>query len=371
MVVALNRKNILWMSCGLAGVTLLGVVVGCSKGKVRPKGAPIGMGQLLLPIKASAPAGLAAASQAASLSDTFELAPAGKEIEEIKSRFFSPGPTDFMYRLKKVDERLAELDTRHKDGARKCVGEDPKEWSLTGLPDSSNTLTGSASFWFSCKEELAQANGGKLTILFGRKDGFSYLAELQKSGDDTTPTMVVLGKVDDSSTKSEVWQVMLPRPSVTDVSKQHSSWMYILGDKSSSNFEMAVGGSGRQNDAQSYEEPFSGVGCGVRLKANSTLVYGVGRFHDAGTNGGNDANAQECIDAEVTACAGATDLATKSVSDCDAIKTFSASVPKLTYAQLKGTAPYAGYVKGKSILDMSGLPALTSFTEEMPKVEEK
>jgi hypothetical protein len=356
------------LSAGI--VALFGVAAGCSKKKVAPKGDPIGMGLLLTPIKASAPTGLASASAASSLTESDDFVAAGSEIAEIKSRFFSAGPTDFMYRLKKVDERLAEIDTRHKSGARKCVTEAPKEWAITGLPDSSNTLTGTASFWFSCKEEITQSGGGTLTVLFGRKDGFSYLAQIQKSGDEVNPTMFVLGKVDDASTKSEVWQVNLTKPSVTDTAKQHSSWMYILGDKTNSNFEMAVGGSGRLNDDQSAEEPFSGVGCGVRLKANATLVYGTGVFHDAGTAGGNDATAQECGDAEVTVCAGASDLSTKTAADCSAITTFSTTVPKLTYTQLKGTAPYAGYVKAKAILDMTGLPTLTSFLEDMPKVEE-
>ena len=339
--------------------------VSCGK-KSSSKGSPIGLGQLLVPVKASAPTGLTSAS-AANLASELGLAAAGQELAEVKSRFFSPGPTDFMYRLKMVDGRLAELDKRHQEGARKCVTETAKEWSLSGLPDSSNTLTGSASFWFSCKEEMAQQGGGTLTVLFGRKDGFSYLAELQKAGDDSIPTMVVLGKVDDASTKAEVWQIVLPKRSVTDSAKKHSSWMYILGDKASSNFEMAVGGTGRMNGANDSEEPFSGLGCGVRLKASSTLVYGIGRFHEAGTGGGNDATAQECGDAEVTVCAGAGDLAAKSAADCSALTTFSTSVPKLSYSQLKGTAPYAGYVKGKAILDMTGLPTLTSFNEEAPK----
>jgi hypothetical protein len=337
---------------------------------VSPKGDPIGMGLLLTPIKASAPTGLASGSAASALTESFNFAGAVSEITTIKERFFSAGPTDFMYRLQKVDERLAELDTRHKGGARKCVTEAPKEWAITGLPDSSNTLTGSASFWFSCKEVMTQSDGGTLTVLFGRKDGNSYVAELQKSVDDTTPNLIVLGKVDDASTKSEVWQIVLSKTSISDTSKQHSSWMYILGDKATSNFEMAVGGSGRMNNTQDSEDPISGVGCGVRLKANSTLVYGSGIFHDAGTANGNNATAQECGDAEVTVCAGASDLASKSTADCDGIKTFSSTVPKLTYAQLKGTAPYAGYLKGKAILDMTDMPTLTSFLEDVPKVEE-
>lgn len=367
--VSLNKSFLILGSVSL--VTLFAVVAGCSK-KVDPKGDPIGMGQLLVPVKASAPSGLSKVSAGASLTESVDFV-AGQELEEVKSRFFSPGPNDFMYRLKMVDGRLAELDERHKKGARKCVTEAPKEWALTGLPDSSNTLTGSANFWFSCKEEMSQPGGGTLTVLFGRKDGFSYLAELQKSADDTTPTIIVLGKVDDASTKAEVWQVMLTKSSVTDTAKQHSAWLYILGDKTNANFEMAAGGSGRQSStAGDTDSPFSGVGCGARVKANASLVYGLGRFHEAGPGDGKSASEQECTDAEVTVCASATDLAAKSAGDCSAITTFSSSVPKLSYSQLRGSAaPYAGYVKAKAILDMTGLPTLTSFTEQLPQVEEK
>lgn len=358
-------SGLTWIICGGVTASLFGIVSACGK-KSAPKGNPIGMGKLLLPVKESAPSGLKSASQGMGLSSTLEAA-AGQELAEVKSRFFNPGPTDFMYRLKQVDGRLAELDGRHQSTARKCVTEAPKEWALTGLPDASNTLTGSASFWFSCKEEISQPSGGTLTILFGRKDGFSYLAELQKAGDDSYPTLIVLGKVDDSSTKSEVWQIILSKPSITTRAKQHSAWLYILGDKAAGNFEMAAGGSGRQSSTMGEtDDPFSSVGCGARIRANSTLVYGIGRFHEAGSGDGRDATAQECNDAEVTICASASDLSAKSASDCSAITTFSASLPKLTYSQLRGTAPYAGYVKGKQILDMTGLPSLTSFNEEVP-----
>lgn len=363
----LNLKKSFLILGGACLATVFVVGAGCSK-KGTPKGDPLGMGQLLVPVKASAPAGFAKNSATSNLTESFNLA-ANQELEEVKGRFFSPGPNDFLYRLKTVDDRLAATEKRHKEAARKCVTETPKEWALTGLPDSSNTLTTSASFWFSCKEVMSQDGGGTLTVLFGRKDGFSYSAELQNSAaGSTAPTMVVLGKVDDASTKAEVWQIELTNSSVTDTAKQHSAWLYILGDKSNAIFEMAAGGSGRQSmTASETEAPFSGVGCGARIKANSTLVYGFGRFHEAGYGDGRDATAADCADAEVTVCASATDLAAKSASDCNAITTFSSSVPKLTYAQLKGTAaPFAGFVKGKAILDMTDLPALTSFTEQVP-----
>ena len=363
-----NSKSIALFACGAASLSLFGAVAGCAK-KKESKGSPMGLGQLLIPVKASAPAALAAASKtASSLTESFEFA-APTELETLKDRFFKEGPNDFMYRLKSVDGRLAELDKRHTtEVARKCVTETPKEWSLSGLPDKSNTLTGTASFWLSCKEVLPQTGGGTLTILFGRKDGTSYLAEIQKAADDTVPTMFVLGKVDDASTKAEVWQVVLTKKSVTDAAKQHTSWLYILGDKANSNFELATGSSAAQSSTPTdSEDPTSGAGCGVRIKASSTLVYGIGRFHDAGTADGRDATAAACNDAEATVCASATDLTSKTAADCDAIKTFSDSVPKITYSQLKGSSPYAGYTKAKAILDLSGLPELTSFTEEAEK----
>lgn len=374
MVHKAHSKKTLRLSCGASVVSLFLIAGACSKKKVLPKGDPIGMGQLFVPVKASAPTGLASVSES-NLTDSYDLTGSGvdtppTELETVKERFFKAGPNDFMYRLKSVDARLAELDLRHREGARKCVTEAPQEWSLTGLPDVSNTLTGTASFWFSCKEEMAQSGGGTLTVLFGRKDGISYLAQLQKSANDTIPTMIVLGKVDDLSTKSEVWQVVLSKSSVTDTAKQHTSWLYILGDKTNSNFELASGSSAQLNGLTDSEDPTSGVGCGVRLRSSPTLVYGVGRFHDAGTGDGRDAAQQQCTDTEATVCASASDLSSKTASDCDSLKTFSASVPKLTYSQLKGTAPYAAYVNAKAILDMTGLPTLTSFIEDMPKVEE-
>lgn len=342
-------------------------VVGASCGKKNKGGSAMGMGQLLLPVKESAPTGLKAGSAAV----TGSLAPlqflaAPSELSTVKDRLFSPGPTDFMYRLKMVDGRLAELDARHQDSARKCVTEAPQEWKLTGLPDANGTLTGTTSFWFSCMEKMNVTNissTATLTVYFGRKDGYSYLAELSANpaGGDTSPTIAVLGKVDDASTKSEIWQIMVTPESTTDTAKQHSSWMYILGDKTNLNFEMAVGGSGKSSTTTDTDNPVSYLGCGVRMKSSASLVYAKGRFHDAGdvvAGAGGDT----CTDTEAVVCASATDLSAKDEADCSTLTTFA--TPVLTYSQLKGTAsPAAGYTLGLDIIKAKGMPTLTSFND--------
>lgn len=339
---------------GFVGFALL-TSVAC--GKKKNSGNPIGMGQLLIPVKDSAPTGLANSSAAskALVGESFLNDPqTGGALSELKSRLFSPGPTDFMDRLKMVDGRLAELDKRHQESARKCVSDTAKEWKLSGLPDADGGTNATQSFWLQCSEIL----NSELSVYFGRKDGYSYLIELQKSS-GSNPTMAVLGKVDDASTKAEVWTIYITSASQTDESKKHSSWMYVLGDKANKNFEMSVGGSGSMGKDGNGDTPFSGLGCGVKVKANATLVQGIGQFFDANSSLDSAGN---CQTASTTVCANAADLS--SAADCSAVSSFSASVPKLTYAGLGGaTAPRQGYTLGKKIIDGEGIPALTSFND--------
>ena len=357
----------------IASATVL--ALGSSCGKKKNRGSSLAMGQLFLPVKESAPVGLASGSAAGfGLTGESNFTATLAELSTLKSRLFSPGPTDFMDRVKKVDDRLKELDQRQQESARKCVGEEPKEWKLTGLPDSQGGLTGSTSFWLQCSETVNVSNvspTAKLTIYFGRKDGFSYLAELSSDTEKSDPpTLAVLGKVDDASTKSEIWQVMLTSENEATTSKKHSMWMYILADKLSKNFEMSVGGTGKlAADPSQSEGPFSGVGCGVKVKASATHVYGIGRFHESGPGGGNAGLPGEtCDDAERTICASAIDLSSKSDNDCSSLNNFNVSVPKLTFVQLGGNnETKTGYTLGSQIVKAAGMPSLSSFSEESVK----
>lgn len=351
-------------------ITALSVAASASCSKKDKGGSALGLGQLHIPLKDTAPTGLASAS-AVSSNLTGQLAffenPQSAEnsaspMSTIKERLFQEGPTDFMNRIKKVDERLAELDSRHQDTARTCVSEAAKEWTISGLPDANGGLTASATFWFQCVEEMSGDSSASLKVYFGRKDGFSYLAELQ-TATGGIPTMAVLGVVDDASTKSEIWQVNIADASVTDDAKKHSSWMRILADKTSETFEMAVGGTGTMGKtANGGEEPFSGLGCGVRVKANSTRIYGSGRFYDANSN--PDTN-PVCQAAATTVCASASDLSVVADDDCSGLTSFAAGLPTLTYSQLKGSATVpAGYTLGQSIISATGAPSLTSFNTQ-------
>jgi hypothetical protein len=130
------------------------------------------------------------------------------------------------------------------------------------------------------------------------------------------------------------------------------------------NFEMSVGGSGRNVSQTDADTPLSHLGCGVRMKSSSTLVYYKCRFHDAGSTM-QGAGADTCTEAEAEVCASATDLSSKSNSECNALTTFSSSLPYLNYSQLKGTAsPAVGYSLGFDIIKGKGMPTLTSFITE-------
>jgi len=361
------------LAFALVSVSVAAASVSC--GKKKNGGSPMGLGQLFLPLKATVPKGLASGSAAGlNLAPQMNLNAGTAELAALKSRIFSAGPTDFMNTIKSVDSRLAELDKRHQEGARKCIGEEAKEWKLSGLPDATGGMTGTASFWFQCVETMNVSNVSpttSLTIYFGRKDGYSYLAELStNSALGEPPTIATLGKVDDASNKSEVWQILLTSEAQTDASKRHALWMYVLGDKTTQNFEMAVGGTGKIASVPSASEgPVSGVGCGIRVKASPTFVYGVGRFHESGSGDGNAGTSGEtCEDEEKTVCASTTDLLATDATNCSSLTTFGASIPKLGYAQLKGSEENkAGYALGLSIVKATAMPALTSFNDEASK----
>jgi len=106
------------------------------------------------------------------------------------------------------------------------------------------------------------------------------------------------------------------------------------------------------------------LGCGIRMKASAALVYAKGRFHDAGVSASFPDGAT-CEDPEVVVCASAGDLIAKSESECSAIKDFSSSLPYINYAQLKGALlPSAGYTLGFDLIKGTGMPSLTSFSED-------
>lgn len=351
-------------------LSILTIVALTSCSKDKNGGTPLGLGQLHIPLKDTAPSGLASVSavsanliQPLSFFENSE-SPENRSspINTIKERLFQDGPTDFLNRIKSVDDRLAELDKRHQESARKCVDEEPKQWTLTGLPDASGTLTANTTLWLQCAEEMSGSANSTLKVYFGRKDGYSYLAELQTSTGDA-PTMAVLGMVDDASTKAEIWQVNITNSDVTADAKKHSSWMRILADKTAQNFEMAVGGTGTMGKSTTDgEEPFSGLGCGVQVKANSAFVYGSGRFYDANSN--LDVT-PVCQSAATSVCAATETLAVSSDSECSSLSSFSGSLPLFSYSQLKGTGSVAsGYTLGESIVTGNGVPSLTSFNED-------
>ncbi len=362
-------KNIL----GLGALVFLGA---CGS----DKGASLGLGAVLPPVRDALPANLIALSAAAPAAAALNLnnynpfaTPA--QLTTMKERFFTAGPTDFLDRLKKVDARITELDTRNQETARACVSEATKEWAITGLPDSSGTFTGTFTMYFSCQEVLSTS----LSVFFGIKDGFSYLAELQNDPTGATPTIGVLAKVSNDSTTAEVWQIVITSEAdvaATD-SRKRSSFMYVAANKTAKTFNLSVASTGEQGSgvgANTEREPFTGVGCGVRMSVNESLVYAKGVFLER--DDPSLAVANNCTNNSTTAeiCAGATDLDDKgALTECTAaaLTTFPAAVPFMTSGTTGQTGAAnlatetsgveAGYTKGLAIISATGMPTLTEF----------
>ena len=75
------------------------------------------------------------------------------------------GPSNYLKRLKAIDEEMKSLDKRNTDGSapRKCMGEDAKEWTPPSFPGS-----GAFKMYFSCVEDRSAS----LQIYFGKRDSY-------------------------------------------------------------------------------------------------------------------------------------------------------------------------------------------------------
>ena len=320
-------------------------------------GSSLGVGELLPPVSASVPTTLSSGS--AAVSSRAVVHRSGREVSQlttIKERFFTSGPTDFMNRVKPVHDRLKSLSGRNVETARTCVSEAAQAWEITGMPDKDGTMTGTFTMYFSCSETVSD----NLTLYFGKKDGYSYVAELQIDDTGETPTIAVLGKVDDNSTVSEVWQIIINSADKVngDNSKKRSAWLYVKGNSTTKTFEMASGATGTLATSPNEVEPFTGVGCGVRMNINETHVYTVGLYTDFNQSAGGD-----CSAADVPVCATATDLEDATTACDGVLDTFSDSTPALTWESLSTAVGGVerGYTKALAIISGTGIPTLTDF----------
>lgn len=269
----------------------------------------------------------------------------GSELDEIKSRFYGAGPTDFLDRLAKIDSRIAEYETRSSSGdaPAKCLDEEAQLWNIQGLPG-----VGKFPVYLQCLETMTTPSSGTaLKVGIGQKDGYWYIVELQNNAtSNEPPTMGVLAKVKADGTEATVVQMSVETNYTTSI-------FHVYADQTNQVFELANASNRTSRNGTGSGPNYTGVGCGVRLKANATLVYGEGIFAS-----------ENCLQTAVQVCADATSLTAKTTAaDCTTaqLSTFG-TVMNLTAAEL-GTesATNEAYLKVSSLIGGTGLPSLSKF----------
>jgi hypothetical protein len=221
---------------------------------------------------------IAKASLPSTLESSAALMTVDTNLTELKDRIFSPGPTDFLYRLKMVDSRLASLA----DAIIECEGTTASTYTppiiATGF---------SFPMKLACKQTIDSASQGVSDhkVYFGNDSGYWYIAELSTNTDFDTaadsdaepPTIGVLAKVSEAGDEMEVFQISVEKKSST----YYSTVTHIKANKTLGIFELSTASSADITQTISPGANFSGVGCGVDMKTDGTHVYASGKFSQA------------------------------------------------------------------------------------------
>lgn len=253
------------------------------------------------------------------------------DLAELKTRIFSPGPTDFLDRLQKVDSRLNEMASRVSSCATLTTQTYTPPAFVTGL---------SFPMEFACKETVGNGTSMGMSVFdiyFGKANGYWYLAEIQvnagfSSGDAEPPTMAVIAKVSEDGNDMEVWQISVENKS----SVNYASVVHITADKAAGVFSLSTASSADNTQTISPGANFTGLGCGVRMITNGTDVYAEGKFSQAAS-----------CPSQTTVCTQA-DLST--AGSCSSISGSSEFLALLARADVSGNNAKA------MIVDGSGLP---------------
>jgi hypothetical protein len=117
------------------------------------------------PVTKATPAGLIASSllQSSALQGGGHLL--SLDLSEVKSRFFSDGPTEIKQLLKDIDGRVSGINTRSSESTRSCLSATPVERSISVLGQTQTV-------YFQCYDVFSDGTGG---MLFGKKDDIWYI----------------------------------------------------------------------------------------------------------------------------------------------------------------------------------------------------
>ncbi len=251
-------------------------IISCAKTEDSSKSSSSPVPSMVTIAKASLPSSLESSSVGFNLIAEDFLS---GELSEMKSRLFSIGPTDFMYRLNSVDSRLDSLA----DAIIACADTPTNTYNPPTIATSFNF-----PMEFSCVQTIDAASQGvsDFKVYFGNAGGYWYIAEIQtnasfESNDAEPPTMAVLSKIDEAGTTMEVYQISVEKSTVG--SQYHATVTHIKADKTSGIFELSSASSADSTHTNSPGANFTGLGCGIQMKTDGTYVYGSGIFSQADT----------------------------------------------------------------------------------------
>ena len=262
---------------------------------------------------------------------------AENDINEIRSRLFSPGgPTDFQACIKRLDDRIDELEAR----TARVRTIDAKPWSVpvgdTGIPLK--------TMYFQYQSSYTGPNSSGV-LYYGNANGSWFLADIQiydrfelggENGSTEIPTMAVLSRIDEDANSAEVYQLGIEKWNGED----HAVILQILANRSTGVFEIATASTYDGTIPANTASMYTGLGCGVRMKTDGTNIYATGMF----------SNEPDCGD-PAAYCVRSDDFS-EGTGDCAGISTFSSM--DITKESLN--AANAGPVMREIIIRKTGMP---------------
>jgi hypothetical protein len=268
---------------------------------------------------------------------------------DIRSRFFSAGPTNIYSLLGAIDDRITGINGRAQTTKSPCLAQAPVPYTITPFGQS-------LTFYVQCYEEIgSSAPGDPGFVQFGMKDGVTYYYSAIGAGWTAailTPTggaSSLDGGVDAEGggpqRGSDVGTDGSPSIGADgSVSVGSAGGAYVVKAWSGVGY-LNAGGCGNKSgfddcsygvieiqadsSQRTFEMAVAGIGfgyCGAQLKSDGTTVYGIGS-PDMGTT---------CAAAD-TFCVAASDVTTAGVCD-PSIMTFA--LPAL--GRMSSTGPNAG-----------------------------
>lgn len=197
------------------------------------------------------------------------------DVQTIQTRLFGSGPTNFRFRLSKVDEEITSLTTTLAGTYGSCFTSTGATWT-----PSTFTVSG-VTFSFPMAISCKYVKSTDATTYMGADASFYYIANLTKNVG--TDGIYVLAKIGKTGNTMEVYQLGLSSTGPVSI-------LHIIADKSSKSFEVSTASS---SDATGSGVTYTGVGCGVQMRTDTSYAYTSGRY----TQTSCGSVTQECVEA--------------------------------------------------------------------------